>query len=57
VRERVLKWIINKQEVEEVGGLRVWYTAFIWLEMRSSATKTENDDKLAQATPTIRTYS
>ena len=25
------------------------YTAFIWLEMRSSAAITENDDKLAEA--------
>jgi hypothetical protein len=27
------------------------YTALIWLEMRSSAAITENDDKLAQAIP------
>jgi len=32
-------------------------TAFIWLEMRSSATITENDDELAQAIPTICTYN
>jgi len=32
--------------VRGVGG---GYTAFIWLEMRSSAAITENDDKLAQA--------
>ena len=43
-----------KQEVCEWG---VWYTGFIWLEMRSSAVITKNDGKLAQAIPTICTYS
>ena len=56
---RVLKWIIKKQEVDEgwgkEGGGRE--TAFIWLEMRSSAAITENDDELAQAIPTICTYN
>jgi hypothetical protein len=33
------------------------YAALIWLEMRSSAAIMENDDKLAQAIPTICTYS
>jgi hypothetical protein len=36
------------------GGGR---TEFIWLEMRYSATITENDDELAQAIPTMCTYN
>ena len=33
------------------------YTAFTWLEMRSSASITDNDDELSQAIPTICTYN
>jgi hypothetical protein len=45
---------VKKQKVGEgrkEGGAE--YTAFMWLEMRSSAAITENDKELAQAIPTI----
>jgi hypothetical protein len=48
----LLKWIIKKRETSGGGA----YTAFIWLEMRSSAANMEHDDEIVQALPTKCTY-